>query len=57
MNLVVPFFLKGQPEQACDKLIQESVNWWKKEDEVVDDITAICLFFKEWYFIKFLYLI
>ncbi len=47
MHLVTPFYAKGQPELACDKLVTESVNWWKKEDEVVDDITAIVLFFKE----------
>jgi hypothetical protein len=47
MNMIVPFFIKGQPKQACDKLIYESVSWWKKEDEVVDDIIAICLFFNE----------
>jgi hypothetical protein len=33
--------------KASEKLISESVNWWKKEDEVIDDITAICVFFNE----------
>lgn len=49
MNLVTPFYAKGQPELACEKLVSESVRWWKKEDEVVDDITAIVLFFNEWF--------
>ena len=46
MDIVVPFYLKKQLEEACEKLINESVRWWKKEDEVVDDITALCIFLK-----------
>ena len=42
----MPFYLKNNPEGACDKIITESVNWWKKEDEVVDDITSIVIFLK-----------
>jgi hypothetical protein len=45
MDIVVPFYIKNSPQEACDKLINESVMNWKKEDEVVDDITAVCIFF------------
>ncbi len=45
MNYVLPFYLKNQPEAACEKLIKESVICWKREDEVIDDITAIVIFF------------
>jgi hypothetical protein len=46
MDLVLPYYLKKSPEEACEKLITESVKWWKKEDEVIDDITATCIFLK-----------
>ena len=45
-DLVLPFLLKNNPEGACDKLVNESVAWWRREDEVIDDITAIVLFLK-----------
>ena len=47
MQMVSPFYTKNMPDQACEKLVTESFMWWKKEDDVVDDITAICVFFKE----------
>jgi serine/threonine protein phosphatase PrpC len=46
MKIVIPFYLKNDPEGACEKLVKEAVYMWKQEDEVVDDITAIVLFFK-----------
>ena len=42
--MVAPYFLMGNPEAACDKLVKEAVNCWKREDEVIDDITCIVLF-------------
>lgn len=44
MNLVKPYYLKNLPEKACNRLVKESVIHWKKEDEVIDDITCVCLF-------------
>ena len=44
MNLVVPFYNQNNPDGSCEKLVNESVAWWKREDEVVDDITAISIF-------------
>ncbi len=41
----MPFYEKGDPKGACDELIRISTEWWNKEDEVVDDITVIALFF------------
>lgn len=46
MNMVIPFYLKNQPEGACDKLIKESVICWRREDEVIDDITCVVICFK-----------
>jgi len=43
--MVDGFFNNNNPNGACDKLIDESLKQWKKEDEVVDDITAIVVHF------------
>ena len=44
-NLVMPFYLKGDPEGAAKALIAESTRWWNQEDIVVDDITVVAVFF------------
>lgn len=44
MDIVNPFFKNQNSQAACDKLVSESVTWWKQEDEVIDDITAISIF-------------
>ena len=44
VNKVLPFWKKNDPEGACEKLVLESVEHWKREDEVIDDITVICVF-------------
>lgn len=30
MNMILPFYHKNQPELACEKVIKESVIWWRK---------------------------
>ena len=44
-NMVMPFYLKGDPEGAAKALIAESTRWWNQEDIVVDDITVVIAFF------------
>ena len=44
-NIVLPFYEKNDPDGACKALIKESIEWWNKEDIVVDDITVIVAFF------------
>jgi serine/threonine protein phosphatase PrpC len=44
MNMVIPFYEKNDPSGACAKLVEEATNWWKKEDEVIDDITVVIIF-------------
>ena len=44
-NMVMPFYLKGDPEGAAKALIAESTRWWNQEDIVVDDITVVAVFF------------
>ena len=44
-NIVMPYYLKNDPEGAAKALIAESTNWWNQEDIVVDDITVVAVFF------------
>ena len=44
-EIVQPYYQKDDPEGACRALIKKSTEWWNKEDIVVDDITAIAVFF------------
>jgi len=44
VNIVAPFWHANNPEGACEKIVKESVAHWKKEDEVIDDITCIAIF-------------
>ena len=44
-DIVMPFYLKNDPEGAAKALITESTNWWNQEDIVVDDITVVAVFF------------
>ncbi len=44
-EIVMPFYKKNDPDGACKALIKESTDWWNQEDVVVDDITAIVVFF------------
>lgn len=44
-DIVMPYYLKNDPNGACKELIAISTKWWEKEDIVVDDITVISLFF------------
>lgn len=44
VSLVAPYYIKNDVEGACDRIVKESTAMWKKEDDVVDDITVIIVF-------------
>jgi serine/threonine protein phosphatase PrpC len=44
VEMVVNFWMKNDPEGAVDELVRVAVQRWKKEDEVIDDITCILIF-------------
>lgn len=44
VEMVRPFYLKNDPEGACEKIVRESTAAWKREDDVIDDITIILVF-------------
>jgi serine/threonine protein phosphatase PrpC len=39
------FYLRNDAMGLCNELYRESVNYWLKEDCVIDDITLIVVFF------------
>ncbi|CAD8104156.1 unnamed protein product [Paramecium sonneborni] len=46
IETVYEFYKKGDAIGACSKLVQAAKEAWKREDEVIDDITVILAFFK-----------
>lgn len=45
-EIVSPFYNANDTEGACRKLVEESTLQWLKEDSVIDDITAVVIFFQ-----------
>jgi len=41
---VSDYWEAGNPEGACERLVKESVAIWRREDEVIDDITVVIIF-------------
>ena len=44
-EFILPFYANNDTEGACRKLVEESTLQWMKEDSVIDDITAVVIFF------------
>ena len=45
LDLVTPFYKEGDARGAAELVCQSAENRWKQEEDVVDDITAVILFF------------
>jgi serine/threonine protein phosphatase PrpC len=45
-EIVYPYYASNDTEGACRKLVEESTLQWLKEDSVIDDITAVVIFFQ-----------
>ena len=43
--VIEPYYKNNDTEGACKKLVEEATNTWLKEESVIDDITAIVIFF------------
>jgi len=41
-------FLNNSPNGFCEEVIGNATYWWEKEDIVIDDITALIIFFKNY---------
>jgi len=46
IDIVVPFWHKNDLKGACNSIVKESVQAWEREEESIDDITCIVVFFK-----------
>lgn len=46
MDLVIPAFVRNDVNEAVEVLQQKAVEAWMREDENIDDITIIVIFFK-----------
>lgn len=44
VKIVSEYWEAGNPEGACDRLLKESVAMWRREDDVIDDITVVIIF-------------
>lgn len=44
VKLVLPSLQIFDCEGACERVVQESTKRWKSEEEVIDDITCVCVF-------------
>eukprot|EP00358_Blepharisma_japonicum_P006085 CAMPEP_0202944832 /NCGR_PEP_ID=MMETSP1395-20130829/5723_1 /ASSEMBLY_ACC=CAM_ASM_000871 /TAXON_ID=5961 /ORGANISM="Blepharisma japonicum, Strain Stock R1072" /LENGTH=74 /DNA_ID=CAMNT_0049644111 /DNA_START=1166 /DNA_END=1390 /DNA_ORIENTATION=+ len=44
VKIVVPHWRLQDSDGACKALAKEAHNRWCKEEEVIDDITCICVF-------------
>lgn len=45
MNIVKPFYEKNDCEGACKELVKKATEQWMTQEEVIDDITVIVIFF------------
>ena len=39
------YYVKNNPEGFCKEILESAAYWWEKEDSVIDDITALVVFF------------
>ena len=46
LDLVVPYWHQNDLKGACSIIVKESVAAWEREEESIDDITVIVVFFK-----------
>lgn len=43
-NIVYPFYLQKNAEGAAENLVRAAFKQWKREENVIDDITCIVIF-------------
>ena len=46
IDLIVPFWHQNDLKGACSIVVKESVAAWEREEDSIDDITCIIVFFK-----------
>ena len=43
-KIIYPFYLKKNAEGAAENLVREAFKIWKRDEDVIDDITCIVIF-------------
>jgi len=46
IDIIVPFWHRNDLKGACNQIVKEAVAAWEREEESIDDITCIIVFFK-----------
>lgn len=46
IDIIVPFWHRNDLRGACNQVVKEAVAAWEREEESIDDITCIIVFFK-----------
>ena len=46
IDLIVPYWHRNDLKGACSTVVKESVAAWEREEDSIDDITCIIVFFK-----------
>ena len=44
-DIVRPYYMKNSAVGAADELVKEARRRWKMEEEIIDDITCVIIFF------------
>lgn len=44
-SITLPYFDENKPEAAANALVKEAHKKWKEEEEVIDDITCVIVYF------------
>ena len=45
MEICNKYYLRNDVNGLCQELIKKATFWWEKEDDVIDDITVVAVFF------------
>ena len=45
MNFGKKFYLQNNPNELCQELISKANQTWEKNESIVDDITAVAIFY------------
>lgn len=45
VDIVSRYYKVNEIQKAADKIIDEATRYWKEEDEIIDDITVVIVFF------------
>lgn len=46
IDLIIPYWHRNDLKGACSTVVKESVAAWEREEDSIDDITCIIVFFK-----------